>query len=133
MRKLTIFELFEEVTSAFDYRWGEPETWDSQHITPGQAMKVLSEIVPDYLSWFCLDCNEHTGEINEYYMVHDALWVVNVPEYHGMMCIGCFEDRLGRKLEKEDFTDCPLNQMRQNKSPRLMNRLFGDKDEGLLW
>lgn len=133
MRKLSIKELFEEVLNTFDYRWGDVSTWGDQEVTPGQAMKVLSEVIPDYLSWFCLDCNEHTGEINEYYMVHDHLWVLNVPEYHGMMCIGCLEDRLGRKLNPEDFTDCPLNQTKDDKSQRLKNRLFGDEDEGFLW
>ena len=123
----------EEIFTTFDYHWGDSDSWYKQDVTIPQAIKVLSNIIPEYLSWFCLDCNEHTGEINEYYMVHDALWVVNVPEYHGMMCIGCFEDRLGRKLEPEDFTDCPLNQMKENKSDRLKNRLFGDKDEGFLW
>ena len=48
-------------------------------------------------------------------MVHAELWYRAVPEEfnaRGMtifLCIGCLEARIGRRLIRADFTDCPLN------------------------
>ena len=41
----------------------------------------------------------------------------------GMLCIGCLEKRIGRKLRRQDFTDCPLNEITETKSLRLQDRL----------
>jgi len=62
----------------------------------------------------CFDCQQNTAEIDEYFMIHNELWdIVTAPPKKGgyriLLCIGCTEDRLGRKLTKDDFTDCPLN------------------------
>jgi hypothetical protein len=70
----------------------------------------------------CLDCKINTRSINEYYMVHSRVWSIVNPKRHGMLCIGCLENRLCRTLNKRDFTDCPVNKSR-NQSERLKNRL----------
>lgn len=62
----------------------------------------------------------------EYYMVHDALWNKAIFWSFGelMLCIGCIEDRLGRKLTIRDFTDAPVNRLNfGTKSARLIDRL----------
>ena len=70
----------------------------------------------------CLDCGVHTGDIQEYYMVTDELWAEFGEK--GMLCIGCLENRMGRRLEPEDFTNCPLNtDIFYHKSGRLWHRL----------
>lgn len=70
----------------------------------------MTESFDDWLldeAWMCKDCGVHTGIIGHYYMIHNELWdSLNV---QGMLCIGCVENRLGRRLNKDDFTDCPLN------------------------
>jgi hypothetical protein len=40
----------------------------------------------------------------DFYVTH-GLWILTVPEAKrdGIICIGCFEKRLGRKLTKRDF------------------------------
>jgi hypothetical protein len=71
----------------------------------------------------CLDCRNECNE--EYYMVHDALWLTANPTVNGMLCIGCLEERLGRILTLDDFTDVPINTTTVcgAKSKRLASRL----------
>jgi hypothetical protein len=83
--------------------------------------------------WHCRKCGVHTG--SEYYMLHDEVWqrVVdrwNIPtdEYGdiGMICVSCFEQLLGRRLTREDFTDCEVNRLDASwntRSDRLCDRL----------
>lgn len=73
----------------------------------------------------CIDCHENTHEIGEYYMVTDSVWT-KAGMTDGMLCIGCLEDRIGRRLTKKDFPDYPINteEMDWNtRSKRLKNRL----------
>jgi hypothetical protein len=62
----------------------------------------------DYSSFVCLDCGVNTLFIDEYYMVQNSIWNKHGVD-RGMLCIGCLEHRVGRRLEPDDFTDCPLN------------------------
>jgi hypothetical protein len=58
----------------------------------------------------CLDCGIDTSD-GQYYMLHNWLWQKINPDIQGMLCIPCAETRLGRKLVREDFVDCRLNEM----------------------
>jgi hypothetical protein len=51
--------------------------------------------------WYCVDCGVDCEEIGEGYRVDDAVWPIG--EDDGMLCIGCLERRLGRRLVREDF------------------------------
>jgi hypothetical protein len=55
-----------------------------------------------------VDCSISTRAIHEYYSVTDELWSRYGPAV-GMLCIGCLETRLGRRLVPADFTDAPIN------------------------
>lgn len=67
----------------------------------------------------CDDCGACT--LREYYMVRDDIWkAAGGPR---MLCVGCLEARIGRKLMRRDFPDCPLNSNWIRFSPRLRNRL----------
>lgn len=58
----------------------------------------------------CMDCGWNTRALNEYYRVHDKVWLSVVPNGAGMLCISCLEKRLGRMLMREDFSlDTPIN------------------------
>jgi hypothetical protein len=77
----------------------------------------------------CRDCDLDTvwaGMPNgpwEYYMVHDHVWAqTGLGPYDGMLCVGCIEFRLGRRLTPEDFTDAPVNDFLEVDSPRLRSR-----------
>ena len=71
----------------------------------------------------CMDCQVDTGEINEYYMVHDEVWLFANPNDSGILCVGCLEMRLGRELASSDFPDYPINQGFFEQSDRLKSRL----------
>lgn len=51
----------------------------------------------------CKDCKES----NDPYMVKFELWNKYVPENngHGLVCLKCFENRMGRKLVYDDFIE----------------------------
>jgi hypothetical protein len=57
----------------------------------------------------CLDCGANTIAIGEYYMLHDRVWLEANPGGWGMLCIGCVEERLDRRLVFADFMDVPVN------------------------
>jgi hypothetical protein len=56
--------------------------------------------------WLCLDCGKNTFLHNEdYYMLRNKLWRQLVPreQRHGMLCLSCVSERLGRPLQPEDL------------------------------
>jgi hypothetical protein len=69
----------------------------------------------------CIDCGADTS--NEYYSVHDRVWLKANPARNGMLCIGCLEARLGRNLTRRDFDSAPINSFYECMSPRLLDRL----------
>jgi len=74
----------------------------------------------------CVDCKVDTHKIHEYYMVKPEIWSESGMKYHdGMLCIGCLENRLHRKLIRDDFDlTLPINTISWNKtSERLKDRL----------
>lgn len=80
-------------------------------------------------SQMCVDCGVDTQEIGEYYMVTDSCWKrAGMGKYDGMLCIGCLEKRLGKKLTPRNFKECPLNWRNalipMYASERLLMRLF---------
>lgn len=77
----------------------------------------------DCSAFECAACGQNTLHINEYYMVTDEVWQTAWPEDRGMLCIGCLEERLSRKLTAEDFTDAPINRGYFGYSERLAARL----------
>jgi len=73
--------------------------------------------------FLCLDCSVDTSKINEYYMLVDEVWYRVHTEERGMLCIGCLEDRLGRKLNRWELNGSYLNWGHFPKSDRLRNRM----------
>jgi len=74
--------------------------------------------------WKCLDCRVDTGHIGEHYFINTSTWLAIVGSNKGMLCIGCLETRLGRKLNRADFPDVYINSLKDGaKSIRLANRL----------
>jgi hypothetical protein len=79
---------------------------------------------PKNSGFTCLDCEICTNCIYEYYMVTDDVWSQAHPKSRGMLCLGCLENRLGRKLTGEDFPILPVNSSDLFfQSERLTNRL----------
>ena len=60
--------------------------------------------------FLCLDCAKDTLIGDEYYMVHDELWLQVVDGINsGMLCFDCLEIRIDRPLSVTDFTEFPVN------------------------
>jgi hypothetical protein len=58
-------------------------------------------------------------------MIHDELWRTANPAEAGMLCVGCCETRLGRKLCRDDFRPFALSAFDAGApvSKRLGNRM----------
>lgn len=88
-------------------------------------MKIPSKRpAPNPEAYDCADCGVNTLEIEEYYVIKDNLWkeiLEKDPQLSEedrrkqgistMLCIGCVEDRLGRKLNQDDFKEIRINQI----------------------
>lgn len=63
------------------------------------------------IGMFCADCglDTYSSSLQEYYMVKDIVWNRAKLTSDGFLCIGCLENRLGRKLNSKDFKRCRLN------------------------
>lgn len=88
---------------------------------------VLSDVSP-----LCRDCFQDVFVMNELaYIVKKEVWPIDYAG--GLLCIGCLESRIGRKLEREDFDLSGDPDMNTNLDPslprseRLLQRL---KSEG---
>ena len=75
--------------------------------------------------FLCLDCKVDCGKIGEHYMLKDLVWFSVVASNKGMLCVGCIEGRLGRRLIPSDFNNSYVNGLGfgQIKSNRLLERL----------
>lgn len=65
-------------------------------------------------------------EDSEVYTVRDSLWErAGLAPYGGVLCVGCLEKRLGRKLKPKDFSPHPFNDSCFPCSERLFQRCGG--------
>lgn len=85
----------------------------------------------------CADCGVDTlpsrrqrrvGFRAEFYMLHDHVWERAGAPPLGHLCIGCLEQRLGRRLRPDDFTDAPINMPLHDDTPRLLARKLGRRE-----
>lgn len=77
--------------------------------------------------WLCLDCGIDTGKIHEHYFINTNLWLRMVGSKTGMLCVGCLEKRMGRKLKKSDFPSVHINNPKLYPvSARLLERLSSE-------
>jgi hypothetical protein len=85
-------------------------------------------VVDDGHDGRCGDCGTDTIESGEFYMVHDALWAQaqSAGRPCDLLCVGCIEARIGRRLRANDFNAAPLNGFAAcGRSARLRARLRG--------
>lgn len=71
-----------------------------------------------------MDCGIDTGKAKEFYFIETDVWLIAAKTKEGMLCIGCIEQRLGRKLEPSDFPDVTINSPKyMEQSQRLSSRM----------
>jgi hypothetical protein len=74
--------------------------------------------------FLCLDCGIDTGKASEHYMLNDQTWKLTGLGKYGMLCVGCVEIRIKRKLVAKDFNSSYLNNPRTGSiSARLLDRM----------
>lgn len=84
----------------------------------------------------CHDCGAEVlspapGVRTEWFMVTPAVWHAAGAAKRAVLCVGCLEARLGRRLHRGDFTDCPLNDLNRHqpdkawwwRTDRLVDRM----------
>jgi len=107
---------------------------------PGRIKRVVIETDDEVSIWerfvpddeepaeaLCGGCGANTvpqGRPWEWYMVHNHIWetVMRSGPSCQYLCIGCLEDRLGRHLAAEDFSDLSINEPGWNDTERLAGR-----------
>lgn len=101
--------LNEELTYEALVRWGAPTTCDD---CGGDVTPYDDYGRPVEGGW-------------EWYMVRSEVWeaAANQGGPPRILCIGCLEDRIGRRLMPSDFADLPINQPGWAASERLIDRL----------
>lgn len=72
----------------------------------------------------CADCHINLLYIQEFwYKIKPEIWLT-VAKSSDLLCIGCLEIRLKRRLQPCDFSNHEMNHKKlRNKSARLLNRL----------
>jgi hypothetical protein len=60
--------------------------------------------------WRCMDCLRPPEREDEF-MVEDPLWSYIMGTRGGVICLTCFEFRLGRKVKCSELKDCPSNHL----------------------
>ena len=56
----------------------------------------------------CADCGCKKGSA-AYYMVRDEVWA-QAGGGRSLLCLCCLSARLGRKLQRDDFNEAPINE-----------------------
>lgn len=125
-----------------------PQEEAQQHIIDNQIMFVLQLLLNDYEAediarvaqdlldlyksqFLCVDCEESVTDKGEFFLVHDEL-LQEVELEEGLLCVSCFEKRLGRELQYFDFTSAMVTSSREiNKSELLAKRLINGLAETL--
>lgn len=78
-----------------------------------------------WLDLHCGKCGFDTSTLGlcEYYFVRDKLWRKH-SDGHYALCVGCFEENLGRRLRHGDFKwEAPANTVGIPRSDRLLDRM----------
>lgn len=58
----------------------------------------------------CMPCL-HCGAVTEAYMVENEVWHEVHESKRGLICLPCFEEKLGRNVQITDFTNAVVNQV----------------------
>ena len=87
----------------------EDNTWEAGHHS---GFREALALIQAAFSVYCLDCDENTIELGEYYMLKSDVWAETGVSQRRHLCVPCVEKRLGRRLRSDDFIDVPMIGMR---------------------
>ncbi|MGK3107950.1 hypothetical protein [Streptomyces sp. WAC05858] len=90
-----------------------------------RALQAALEADRDSLPWGCADCDTDTRD--EYFHVLEHVSSAAGMGPIGMLCIGCLERRLRRRLRACDFSGAPINDPAYPRPPRPKSRRLLDR------
>tara|TARA_R110000851_G_scaffold308778_1_gene467884 strand:+ start:20694 stop:21080 length:387 start_codon:yes stop_codon:yes gene_type:complete len=90
-------------------------------IEPRVLLGRISSAIADALLG-CDDCRANVEKIGEYYFLENPIWE-RASGGCDILCIGCFEKRLGRALTKPDFI--PAHQVEEHRQSDRWKRRIG--------
>jgi hypothetical protein len=74
----------------------------------------------------CNDCGVDVVQAGEYYMLTPKIWDNQLGlGWDDNLCIGCLENRLGRRVSMTDLFSFPRYPWMKGHSIRLLHRMFG--------
>lgn len=90
-----------------------------------KAKAITRKLHKRKTKWDCVDCSENTSY--EHYFVKNEVWIGEASMSEaGMLCVGCLEVRIERKLAPEDFTSAHINNPKTHPMTiRLRSRILG--------
>lgn len=71
------------------------------------------------MTLICEKCGINIVDTNNYYMTKDSVWTSKADKDE-LLCIKCFESRIGRKLTVGDLIIAPINKV------FMLTRVFGE-------
>jgi hypothetical protein len=132
-----VAELLDELHDAIDHGSDAPtlhrilDVWEVE-----VAELSFEELVAEGSPTPCADCGTDVAPNGldgrpieagwEWFVVHDQVWAAACDNGGDVryLCIGCLEERIRRRLKREDFTDAPANTGGSGlESERLLERL----------
>lgn len=83
-----------------DARW--------EKVSPGHRVRAVYHkgIRLEQHLYFCRDCRRKNPVS---FMVNDALWAAAGLKKAGVICVECFEKRIGRRIKSADLRVCKMN------------------------
>lgn len=93
-----------------------------------KAKAITRKLHKSKAKWDCVDCSQNTSY--EHYFATNEVWMKQAGMGEaGMLCVGCLERRIGRRLEPTDFTDAHINNPKTHPmTMRLRARILGIPD-----
>ena len=103
------------------------------HFIGSLQLATIESLEEEGMGAPCHDCGKDTRPCDfedgypaegwELYMVEPEVWEeAGAGDGRVFLCVGCLEERLGRKLRPEDFTAVDLNEPSELDSSRLKDR-----------
>ncbi len=78
--------------------------------SPTQSLRYIGWNTPSEAKKYeCMECKKPCLGWADDYMVHDALWLSVMPSKKGLLCLQCFEKKLGRAVSTQDLPNMPAN------------------------
>jgi hypothetical protein len=100
----------------------------------GRKRERAEAELADLAQYQCNDCGVNVVTAGEFYMLKPQIWEDELGlSWDDNLCVGCLENRLGRKVTLHDMGSFPAYKWMQPPSDRLRDRLGFEKGRNGKW